>query len=150
MSCEDLIDQNIPLPSLPIVTVAAAVLIDRAGKIFIAQRPEGKAMAGLWEFPGGKLEAGERPDQALIRELKEELSIETASACLAPLTFVSHAYDKMHLIMFVYVCRTWKGFLKPAEHQKIAWVEPRTLYDYPMPAADLPIIPHLIDLLYPR
>jgi 8-oxo-dGTP diphosphatase len=149
MSCEDLITQNIQPKALPIVMVSAAVLLDRDGKVFIAQRPKGKAMAGLWEFPGGKLEAGERPDEALIRELREELGIETASSCLAPLTFVSHAYDHMHLIMFVYVCRTWKGFLKPQEHQKTAWVEAKALYDYPMPAADLPLIPHLLDLLMP-
>ena len=132
---------------LPLVLVAAVALIDADGRVLIAKRPEGKAMAGMWEFPGGKVEAGERPELALIRELKEELGIDVTEACLAPLTFASHPYEKFHLLMPLYVCRRWKGMVAALEGQELKWVKPNRLRDYPMPPADLPLIPHLIDLL---
>jgi 8-oxo-dGTP diphosphatase len=115
--------------------------------VLIAQRPQGKAMAGLWEFPGGKVEPGETPEEALIRELQEELGIETKEACLAPLSFVSHAYESFHLVMPLYVCRKWRGEPAPREHQALKWVRPTTLRDYPMPPADEPLIAPLCDLL---
>ena len=130
-----------------IVLVAAVALIDRDGRVLLAQRPMGKQLGGLWEFPGGKVEAGERPGAALIRELKEELGIDVAESCLAPLTFASHAYDDFHLLMPLYVCRRWKGLVIGAEGQEIAWVRPQKLREYPMPPADIPLIPHLLDLL---
>jgi 8-oxo-dGTP diphosphatase len=130
-----------------VVHVVACALIDADGRVLIAQRPEGKALAGLWEFPGGKLEAGERPEEALIRELGEELGITVKADCLAPLTFASHAYDDFHLMMPLYVCRRWEGSVSALEGQRLAWVAPRRLRDYPMPPADLPLIPHLIGLL---
>ncbi len=129
------------------VLVAAVALIDRDGRVLIAKRPEGKAMAGLWEFPGGKVEPGERPEQALIRELKEELSINVIESCLAPLTFASHAYKDFHLLMPLYVCRKWKGIVTALEGQDLKWVRPKSLRDVDMPAADIPLIPHLVDLL---
>lgn len=139
------------LPSQPqpdkIVHVAAAVLVDRDGRILLAQRPEGKAMAGMWEFPGGKIEAGETPEAALIRELKEELAIDTKESCLAPLNFVSHRYDTVHLVMQVFICRVWKGFVTPQENQAVTWVYARELRNYVMPPADLPLIPVLEELL---
>jgi 8-oxo-dGTP diphosphatase len=131
----------------PLLLVAACALVDADGRVLLAQRPEGKPMAGLWEFPGGKVEAGETPEDTLIRELAEELGIEVKAACLAPLTFASHGYDAMHLLMPLYVCRRWEGMVKPLEGQKLAWVEPKRLRTYPMPAADEPLIPALIDLL---
>lgn len=131
----------------PVVLVAAAALVDADGRVLLAQRPAGKAMAGLWEFPGGKVEAGERPETALIRELREELGIDVTEACLAPLTFASHAYETFHLLMPLYVCRRWKGEMVAREGQALAWVRPVRLRDYPMPEADLPLIPHLIDTL---
>ena len=115
--------------------------------MLIAQRPEGRSMAGLWEFPGGKVETGERPEEALIRELKEELGITVKEACLAPLTFASHTYADFQLLMPLYVCRRWKGQVVGAEGQAIAWVRPQKLKEYPMPPADVPLIPHLVDLL---
>jgi 8-oxo-dGTP diphosphatase len=115
--------------------------------VLIAQRPEGKSMAGLWEFPGGKIESGERPEQTLIRELSEELGITVAEPCLAPLTFASHGYESFHLLMPLYVCRRWEGMVTPREGQLLAWVRATKLRDYPMPPADLPLIPHLIDVL---
>ena len=115
--------------------------------MLIAQRPADKAMPGLWEFPGGKLEAGETPEQALIRELQEELGIQTKEACLAPLSFVSHAYESFHLVMPLYVCRKWQGEPAPKEHQALKWVRPQALRDYPMPPADEPLIAPLCDLL---
>ncbi|MFM8748397.1 MAG: 8-oxo-dGTP diphosphatase MutT [Aestuariivirga sp.] len=129
------------------VLVAAVALIDKDGRVLLARRPAHKAMGGLWEFPGGKVEAGERPEAALIRELKEELGIDVAESCLAPLTFASHAYDDFHLLMPLYVCRRWQGQAAGLEGQELAWVRPLKLRDYPMPPADLPLIPHLIDLL---
>jgi 8-oxo-dGTP diphosphatase len=130
-----------------IVLVAACALIDADGRVLIAKRPEGKALAGLWEFPGGKVEAGERPEQTLIRELDEELGITVKEACLAPLTFASHAYPEFHLLMPLWVCRRWDGLVTAREHAGLAWVRPNRLRDYPMPPADEPLIPPLIDLV---
>ena len=130
-----------------LVLVAACALIDADGRVLIAQRPEGKPMAGLWEFPGGKVEAGERPEQTLIRELREELGISVSEPCLAPLTFASHAYPDFHLLMPLYVCRRWEGTVAPAEGQQLAWVKPNRLRDYDMPPADVPLISHLMALL---
>jgi 8-oxo-dGTP diphosphatase len=130
-----------------LVLVVACALIDADGRILLAQRPPGRTLAGLWEFPGGKLEAGERPEQALIRELKEELGIKVAEACLAPLTFASHAYEDFHLLMPLYVCRRWEGIVTPQEGQNLAWVRPNRLRDYEMPPADAPLISHLMALL---
>jgi 8-oxo-dGTP diphosphatase len=127
--------------------VVACALVDADNRVLIAQRPEGKQLAGLWEFPGGKLDPGERPEDALIRELAEELGITVRAACLAPLTFASHAYDDFHLLMPLYVCRRWEGTATGREGQKLAWVRPAKLRDYPMPPADLPLIPPLEDLL---
>jgi 8-oxo-dGTP diphosphatase len=130
-----------------IVLVSAVALIDADGRVLLAQRPEGKSMAGLWEFPGGKVEAGETPEAALIRELKEELGIDTWQSCLAPLTFASHAYPGFHLLMPLFACRKWQGNATPREGQTLAWVRPAALRDYPMPPADLPLIPILRDWL---
>jgi 8-oxo-dGTP diphosphatase len=127
--------------------VVAVALVDVDGRVLIARRPAGKTLAGLWEFPGGKVEAGERPEAALIRELKEELTIDVEQSCLAPLTFASHSYEDFHLLMPLYVCRRWKGVVTATEGQELQWVKPLKLRDYPMPPADLPLIPHLIDLL---
>jgi len=134
-------------PKQRLVLVAACALIDPDGRVLIAQRPEGKAMAGLWEFPGGKIEDGERPEDTLIRELREELAIEVKEACLAPFTFASHRYEDFDLLMPLYVCRRWEGTPQPQEHSQLKWVRPRELADYPMPAADVPLIPMLRDLL---
>ena len=127
--------------------VSAVALVDIDGRVLLAQRPEGKSMAGLWEFPGGKIEAGETPEAALIRELREELDIETKEACLAPLTFASHTYDDWHLMMPLYVCRKWQGTPVTKEHSALKWVRPQKLHDYPMPPADIPLIAPLCDLL---
>jgi 8-oxo-dGTP diphosphatase len=132
-----------------LLLVVAVALVDADGRVLIAQRPEGKTMAGLWEFPGGKVEPGERPEETLIRELKEELGIAVQEPCLAPLTFASHAYDSFHLLMPLYVCRRWDGFVRAQEHRALKWVRPRDLPNYPMPPADAPLIPFLIDLLSP-
>jgi len=129
------------------VLVAACALIDADGRVLIAQRPQGKMMAGLWEFPGGKVEKGERPEECLIRELKEELGITVKEDCLAPLTFASHVYPDFHLLMPLYVCRRWEGTVTATEGQKLAWVKPNRLRDYPMPPADEPLVPHLMTLL---
>ena len=130
-----------------ILLVVAVALIDSDNRILIAQRPEGKQLAGLWEFPGGKLDPDERPESALIRELREELGIEVKDSCLAPLTFASYAYDEFHLLMPLYVCRRWEGMVRPLEGQALKWVKARDLRNYPMPPADEPLIPALIDLL---
>ncbi|MFA7434552.1 MAG: (deoxy)nucleoside triphosphate pyrophosphohydrolase [Gemmobacter sp.] len=129
------------------VLVAAVALIDPDGRVLLARRPEGKSMAGLWEFPGGKVEPGESPEAALIRELHEELGIDTWKSCLAPLTFASHAYDDFHLLMPLFACRRWEGMPMPHEGQELRWVRPAALRDYPMPPADLPLIPILRDWL---
>jgi 8-oxo-dGTP diphosphatase len=133
--------------SQSLVLVVAAALVDSDGRVLIAQRPEGKSMAGLWEFPGGKIEANEKPEDALIRELKEELGIAVKEACLAPFTFASHTYGAFHLLMPLYVCRRWEGTPQPHHHAALKWVRPKDMKDYPMPAADLPLIPMLRDLL---
>ena len=130
-----------------LILVVACALIDADGRVLIAQRPSGKAMAGLWEFPGGKIEAGETPEAALIRELDEELGIAVKPPCLAPFTFASHTYDAFHLLMPLYLCRRWDGIPTAREHAALAWARPRDLAAYPMPAADLPLIPMLRDLL---
>ena len=127
--------------------VSAVALIDPDGRVLLAQRPEGKSMAGLWEFPGGKVEVGETPEVALIRELHEELGIDTWESCLAPLTFASHAYDSFHLLMPLFACRKWKGTPHPKEGQTLKWVRANKLRDYPMPPADVPLIPILRDWL---
>jgi 8-oxo-dGTP diphosphatase len=133
--------------SVKLILVAACALVDPDGRVLIAQRPPGKTMAGLWELPGGKVEDGERPEDALIRELEEELGIVVNEACLAPLTFASHVYPEFHLLMPLYVCRRWEGTATAREHAKLAWVRPNRLRDYPMPPADAPLVPHLIGLL---
>lgn len=133
--------------SLKLVLVAACALIDSDGRVLLARRPAGKPMAGLWEFPGGKVEAGERPELTLIRELREELGIAVSEPCLAPLTFASHAYAEFHLLMPLYVCRRWEGIVAPQEGQELAWVRASRLRDYDMPAADIPLISHLQALL---
>ena len=130
-----------------LVLVAACALVDADGRVLLTERPAGKSMAGLWEFPGGKIELGERPEETLIRELKEEIGIVVREPCLAPLTFASHAYETFHLLMPLYVCRRWEGPVAPQEGQRLAWVRPNRLKEYPMPPADIPLIPHLIDLL---
>jgi 8-oxo-dGTP diphosphatase len=130
-----------------LVLVAACALIDADGRVLLTERPAGKTMAGLWEFPGGKIEPGERPEQTLIRELKEELAIVVQEPCLAPLTFASHAYPDFHLLMPLYVCRRWDGLVTPQEGQRLAWVRPQRLREYKMPPADEPLVAHLMTLL---
>jgi 8-oxo-dGTP diphosphatase len=130
-----------------VLLVSAVALVDADGRVLLAQRPEGKPMAGLWEFPGGKVEEGESPEAALIRELREELGIDTWSSCLAPLTFASHAYENFHLLMPLFVCRRWQGVPRPREGQHLAWVRTAALRDYPMPPADRPLVPILRDWL---
>jgi 8-oxo-dGTP diphosphatase len=137
-------DPDSPTPTVLVVAVA---LVDGDGRVLIARRPEGKAMAGLWEFPGGKVHDGESPEAALIRELAEELGIDVSAHCLAPLTFASHRYETFHLLMPLYVCRVWEGAVRAREGQALKWVEPRRLRDYPMPPADVPLIAMLRDLL---
>ena len=132
---------------MKIVTVAACALVDPDGRVLLAQRPEGKPMAGLWEFPGGKVETGETPEQTLIRELEEELGIVVKEACLAPLTFASHTYPEFHLLMPLYVCRRWDGIVTAREGQRLSWVRPNRLREYPMPPADVPLVAHLVTLL---
>jgi 8-oxo-dGTP diphosphatase len=133
--------------SLPLVLVAAVALVDVDGRVLLARRPEGKSMAGLWEFPGGKVHPGETPEAALIRELKEELAVDTAETCLAPFTFASHRYAEFHLLMPLYVCRRWRGTPQALEGQQLAWVRPTRLGHYPMPPADRPLVALLQDLL---
>lgn len=147
-ACEKALEQpKPPAPDLPIVLVAAVALINEKGEVLIAQRPEGKSMAGLWEFPGGKVEPQETPEFALMRELEEELGIETRPSCYHPIAFASHSYDDFHLLMPLFACRTWKGDIDLKEHQNMAWVKPVDMMDYPMPAADLPLVTTLRDLL---
>lgn len=133
-------------PRAPLL-VAAVALVDRDGRVLLAQRPEGKQMAGLWEFPGGKVDPGETPEAALIRELREELGVDTAESCLAPFTFASHSYDDFHLLMPLYVCRVWEGQPQPLEGQTLAWARPNEMKNYPMPPADKPLVAMLRDLL---
>ncbi len=133
--------------SKPLVLVVACALVDADGRVLIAQRPAGKQLAGLWEFPGGKVEGGETPEEAVVRELKEELDVETKVACLAPLTFASHSYESFHLLMPLFVCRRFWGTPVAKEHQALKWVRPKQMRDYAMPDADIPLIAHLIDLL---
>jgi 8-oxo-dGTP diphosphatase len=136
-----------PNGAKPLLLVAACALVDADGRVLLSRRPEGKKMAGLWEFPGGKLQAGETPEAALIRELKEELGIDVAKSCLAPLAFASHAYERVHLLMPLYLCRRWKGAPRPLEGQTLAWVRPERMGDYPMPPADRPLVPLLRDFI---
>jgi 8-oxo-dGTP diphosphatase len=130
-----------------LLLVAACALVDVDGRVLIAERPAGRSMAGLWEFPGGKIEPGERPEDTLIRELHEELGISVKEACLAPLTFASHTYSEFHLLMPLYVCRRWDGIVNGREGQRLAWVKPNRLKDYEMPPADVPLVSHLMSLL---
>ncbi|CCV11371.1 (deoxy)nucleoside triphosphate pyrophosphohydrolase [Mesorhizobium sp. STM 4661] len=130
-----------------LLLVAACALVDADGRVLLAQRPQGKQLAGLWEFPGGKVEPGETPEQCLIRELHEEIGIETEIPCLAPLTFASHSYDDFHLLMPLFVCRRFRGIAQPKEGQVLKWVRPRQMRDFPMPPADPPLVQFLIDLL---
>jgi 8-oxo-dGTP diphosphatase len=136
-----------PAGGVPLLLVAACVLIDATGRVLIARRPEGRAMAGLWEFPGGKLESGESPEEALARELREELGIDVSRACLAPFVFASHGYERFHLLMPLFLCRRWQGSPTPREGQTIRWVRPDELADYPFLPADRPLLPMLRDLL---
>ena len=135
------------MPDLKINILVACALVDADNRVLLAQRPAGKALAGLCYFPGGKLEPGDGPEASLIRELDEELGITVREACLAPLTFASHAYETFHLLMPLYICRRWEGVVTAREGQQLAWVRPNKLRDYPMPPADIPLLPHLIDLL---
>lgn len=132
---------------MKLLLVAACALVDPDGRVLLAQRPEGKSLAGLWEFPGGKVEAGETPEACLIRELREELGVDTWASCLAPLSFASHAYPDFHLLMPLYVCRRWTGTARGREGQRLAWARPQALADYPMPPADVPLVAALRDLL---
>ena len=132
---------------MKVVLVSAVALIDVDGRVLLAQRPEGKSMAGLWEFPGGKIEPNETPEAALIRELEEELGVNTWQSCLAPLTFASHSYDSFHLLMPLFACRKWEGTPQPREKQALKWVRPNDLRSYPMPQADIPLVAMLRDLL---
>ncbi len=131
----------------PMLFVAAAALVDSEGRVLICQRPQGKQLAGLWEFPGGKVEAGETPEECLIRELDEELGIKVTHACLAPFVFASHGYESFHLMMPLYLVRRWEGFVTAREHEAVAWVKPAKLADYPMPPADAPLVAWLRDLI---
>ena len=145
MNCYD--PASTPAPGKPVVLVVAVALVDVDGRVLLAQRPPGKSLAGLWEFPGGKVHEGESPEYALVRELREELGIDTAASCLAPFTFASHVYDDFHLLMPLYVCRVWHGTPIPLEGQALAWVRPNTMGKYPMPPADKPLVAMLRDLL---
>lgn len=149
MSCAEALSKprDKTLPGKGLLLVAAAALIDRDGRILITQRPEGKSMAGLWEFPGGKIHDGETPEFALCREMEEELGIEVRECCFSPIAFASHAYEDFHLLMPLYACRMWTGTPAPREGQALKWVMPAELYDYKMPPADVPLIPQIIDRL---
>lgn len=148
-SCADALarPRDKALPGKPLLLVVAAALLDSDGRILIAQRPNGKSMAGLWEFPGGKINDGETPEFALCRELEEELGVEARECCFSPIAFASHSYDEFHLLMPVYACRMWTGTPTSREGQALKWVMPTELYDYDMPPADLPLIPQIIDRL---
>ncbi|MGH1405989.1 MAG: 8-oxo-dGTP diphosphatase MutT [Rhodomicrobiaceae bacterium] len=143
MSSETLIKSS----KTRILHVVACALIDRDGRVLLAERPKGRSMEGLWEFPGGKIEEGETPEKALIRELNEELGIDTSENCLAPFTFASHSYEEFHLLMPLYICRKWKGQIIGKEEQNLKWVKPNKLTDYPMPPADVPLVAMLRDFL---
>jgi len=146
--CAEHLDKPKPqAPDLPIVLVAAGALVDPQGRVLIAQRPEGKSMAGLWEFPGGKVKDGEPPEFALMRELEEELGIETRPGCFWPVAFASHSYDDFHLLMPLFACRMWRGIPKPLEHKALEWVRPLDMGEYPMPEADIPLVAMLRDVL---
>lgn len=148
IGCAEAIELPPPeCPQKPVVFVAAAAILDADGRVLIAQRPEGKKMAGLWEFPGGKVDQGETPEFALMRELKEELDIDTRPCCFSPIAFASHGYDDFHLMMPLFVCRVWKGTVSGKEGQAFKWVYPSDLYDYPMPDADKPLVAQLQELL---
>jgi 8-oxo-dGTP diphosphatase len=134
-------------PALPLVLVVACALVDTDGRVLICKRPEGKALAGLWEFPGGKVEPGEGPEAALIREMDEELGITITASCLAPFVFASHSYEGFHLLMPLYLCRRWEGVVVAKEHAALAWVKPNALSDYAMPPADAPLVAYLRDFL---
>ena len=134
-------------PNNPILLVAAAALVDVDGRVLLAQRPEGKSMAGLWEFPGGKIGPGETPEACLIRELREELGIDVSASCLGPFTFASHAYEDFHLLMPLYLCRVWEGIAAPREGQALKWLRPGDMRRYPMPPADIPLVAMLHDFL---
>ena len=136
-----------PPVGLPLMLVVAGALVDSDGRVLLAQRPAGRALAGLWEFPGGKLEPGETPEAALVRELREELGIDTSASCLAPFTFASHSYPEFHLLMTLFVCRVWHGRITAHEHEALAWVRPERMGDYAMPPADQPLVAMLRDLL---
>jgi 8-oxo-dGTP diphosphatase len=138
---------TVPDPDKPVVLVSAVALVDEDGRVLLQQRPAGKSMAGLWEFPGGKVEPGETPERALIREMHEELAVDITEACLAPFTFASHGYEGFHLLMPLFVCRRWDGRPTPREGQRLAWVRPVRMGDYPMPPADVPLVAMLRDLL---
>jgi 8-oxo-dGTP diphosphatase len=134
-------------PDHNILLVVACALIDHDGRVLLAKRPEGQSFAGLWEFPGGKVEPGERPEDAVIRELNEELGIDISESCLAPLSFASHSYEAFHLLMPLFVCRTWQGEIRPQDGQELAWVQPLRMSDYEMPPADIPLRAMLRDFL---
>lgn len=149
MSCAEALSKprDKALPGKRLLLVAAAALVDRDGRILITQRPEGKSLAGLWEFPGGKIHDGETPEFALCRELEEELGIDVRECCFSPIAFASHSYEDFHLLMPLYACRMWTGMPRSMEGQAVKWVMPAELYDYAMPPADMPLIPQLIDRL---
>lgn len=149
MPCRDALSKPKPVQSnVPVVLVAAAALVDPDGRVLIAQRPDDKAMAGLWEFPGGKVKPGETPEFALMRELEEELGIDTRPTCFFPVAFASHTYENFHLLMPLFICRMWKNVPKPLEHKALKWIEPVDIDDrYPMPAADVPLLSALRDAL---
>lgn len=149
MNCREALDLPRPVrpPDIPVLLVVAVALVNTKGEVLLAQRPEGKHMAGLWEFPGGKVHDGETPEFALMRELEEELGIETRPCCFSPIGFTSHGYEDFHLLMPLYVCRVWRGELKALEGQKLAWIKPQDMYDYPMPEADIPLVYQIRDRL---